>query len=175
MYASGAQMKQLHAPWRMTYILSESKAPECIFCAFPARGAAHYREHHIVVVQPHAFVIMNKYPYNNGHIMIVPRRHVAQPDQLEPAEWAATSELLRQSVSALGRALKCENFNVGMNLGRAAGAGIDQHLHWHVVPRWAGDTNFMPLLAETRVIAQHLDETYEILLPAFAPLGEGPK
>lgn len=174
MYASRALMKPLFAPWRMTYILSEGKAPECIFCAFPARGRAHYREHQILCVQPHAFVIMNKYPYSNGHVMIVPRRHVALPTQLEADEWAATCELVRQTVAAVGTALHCENFNVGMNLGRAAGAGIDQHLHWHVVPRWHGDTNFMPLLAETRVISEHLDETYDKLVPALAPLGEGP-
>jgi ATP adenylyltransferase len=118
---------------------------------------------------------MNKYPYGNGHVMVVPRRHVGTPDQLPADEWAKISELLRQTVLALGRALACENFNVGMNLGRAAGAGIDQHLHWHVVPRWQGDTNFMPLLAETRVISQHLDETYQKLVPAFATLGEGLK
>src|SRR5690349_19840968 len=107
-YASAAHMKQLHAPWRMTYILSEDKAPECIFCAYPARGAAHFREHHILVAKEHAFVIMNKYPYGNGHVMVVPRRHVAHPDQMEPAEWNATSELVRATVSAIGRALRCE-------------------------------------------------------------------
>ena len=175
MYASRAGMKQLHAPWRMTYILSEGKAPECIFCAFPARGRAHFREHMILVSQPHAFVMMNKYPYGNGHVMVVPRRHVALPEQLEAAEWAATGELLRDTVGALGRALPSENFNVGMNLGRVAGAGIDQHVHWHVVPRWNGDTNFMPVLADTRVISEHLEATYEKLLPAFAALGEGPQ
>ena len=167
-------MKPLFAPWRMTYILSEDKAPECIFCAFPARGRAHYREHQILVGQPQAYVIMNKYPYGNGHVMVVPRRHVASPTQLDAEEWAAAGELVRQTVDALGKALHCDNFNVGMNIGRAAGAGIDQHLHWHVVPRWVGDTNFMPLLAETRVISEHLEETYEKLVPAFGPLGEGP-
>jgi ATP adenylyltransferase len=167
-------MKQLHAPWRMTYILSGEKAPECIFCAFPARGRAHFREHLILCAQPRAFVIMNKYPYGNGHLMVVPRRHVAAPAQMEAGEWAEVGELVRQTVGVLGGALACESFNVGMNLGRAAGAGIDQHLHWHVVPRWHGDTNFMPLLSETRVISEHLEATYDKLVPAFAQLGEGP-
>src|SRR5215831_11992586 len=97
-------MKQLWAPWRMAYILGEdeqAQAPECILCAFPARGRAHYREHLILVAQPHAYVFMNRYPYGHGHVMVVPRRHVARPDLLEPAEWAATSELLRQTTRAV--------------------------------------------------------------------------
>src|SRR5262245_29030875 len=169
-------MDRLFAPWRMEYILSgDEMAPECIFCAFPAHGRARYREHLILVLQPHAFAILNKFPYNNGHIMVVPRRHVARPEALEADEWAATCELLRQGTRAVGEALGTESFNVGMNLGRPAGAGIEQHCHFHIVPRWNGDSNFMPLLAETKVISEHLASTYERLLPGFLPLGEGPE
>jgi len=168
-------MKQLWAPWRMAYILSgEERAEECIFCAFPARGPAHYREHHILVGTPDAFVIMNRFPYNNGHVMVVPRRHGGDPGELPPAAYQAVSELLRHSLRALRAAVGAHGLNVGMNLGRVAGAGIEHHCHWHVVPRWDGDTNFMPVLAEVRVMSDHLDATYARLLPHFAPLGEGP-
>ncbi|HJZ88701.1 MAG TPA: HIT domain-containing protein [Polyangia bacterium] len=168
-------MKQLWAPWRMTYIRSaDEPVPACIFCAYPAAGPSHYREHLILVVQPHGFVIMNRFPYGYGHFMVVPRRHVTAPGDLEAAEWAATCELLRAATAAAGRALGTSDFNIGMNLGRAAGAGIADHCHFHVVPRWNGDTNFMPLIGETKVISEHLSETYERLLPELAPLGEGP-
>jgi ATP adenylyltransferase len=159
----------------MAYILAgDDQAPECIFCAFPAQGPEHFREHLILAVAPQAFVMMNKFPYANGHLLVVPRRHVARPDLLEAGEWASTCELLRAATVSLGQALGAANFNIGMNLGRAAGAGIEAHCHWHVVPRWAGDTNFMPLLAETRMINEHLEATYGKLLPAFRALGEGP-
>jgi ATP adenylyltransferase len=168
-------MKQLFAPWRMSYILAgEEQAPECIFCAFPQKGRAHYRDHLILVAQPHAFVMMNKFPYGNGHVMVVPRRHVARPAELEPAEWSSICELLRQSVVAVGEALSAKDANIGMNLGRVAGAGIENHCHWHVVPRWSGDVNFMPLFSETKVISEHLESTYARLLPRFLPFGEGP-
>jgi ATP adenylyltransferase len=168
-------MNPLFAPWRMTYLTGADDAPQgCIFCTFLARGAAHYREHLILVAQPHAFVLMNRYPYANGHVMVVPRKHVATPGELAVDEWAATCELLRATQRAIGDALGARDFNLGMNLGRAAGAGIADHCHWHVVPRWPGDTNFMPLFAETRVISEHLEATYTKLLPKLAPLGEGP-
>ena len=159
----------------MSYILSgDEPAPACIFCAYLAHGRERFREHLILCAQPHAFVIMNRYPYGHGHVMVVPRRHVARPDALAPAEWQALSELLRDTTRALGQALGTADFNLGMNLGRAAGAGIADHCHWHLVPRWNGDTNFMPVVADTKVMSEHLEATYERLLPALAPLGEGP-
>jgi len=161
----------------MAYILSgsETAAPElCIFCARPAEGPAAYRKNLILCAAEHAFVIMNKYPYQNGHLMVIPRRHVADPADLAAPEFAATSELLRQATSALRAAMAPHGFNIGMNLGRVAGAGIDAHCHYHIVPRWNGDHNFMPVLAETRSIGEHLEATYEKLAPHFALLGQGP-
>ena len=168
-------MERLWAPWRMAYILSGDELKEtCIFCAFPAAGPAHFREHQILCATDQAFVMMNKYPYNNGHIMVIPRAHVAEPSGLDAAAWSALSELLRASVACVKEALKAQGLNVGMNLGRVAGAGIDQHLHWHIVPRWNGDTNFMPVVGDVKVLSEHLDGTYERLLPFFAKLGVGP-
>jgi ATP adenylyltransferase len=155
----------------MAYILSgEETAEECIFCAFPARGPERFREHLILWADATAFVIMNKFPYNNGHVMVIPRRHVADPELLPEAEYQATCEVVRRATKALRVAVAPQGFNIGMNLGRVAGAGIESHCHWHIVPRWNGDTNFMPVLGETKVISDHLEATYERLLPHFAAL-----
>jgi ATP adenylyltransferase len=116
-------------------------------------------------------VMLNRYPYNNGHLMIAPRRHLASPDLLERAERAALAELQGAAVALLRRAYNCEGFNLGANLGRPAGAGFADHMHWHVVPRWAGDVNFMPVLAATRVISEHLAETFDLLAPLFKTVG----
>jgi ATP adenylyltransferase len=168
-------MDRLWAPWRMAYILSgDEMAATCIFCAFPAEGAEQFRKHLILCATEHAFVMMNKYPYNNGHIMVIPRAHAAEPQALAPAAWASLGELLRASSAVLKQALSAQGLNVGMNLGRVAGAGIDQHLHWHLVPRWNGDTNFMPVVGDVKVLSEHVAGTYERLLPHFASLGEGP-
>jgi ATP adenylyltransferase len=159
----------------MAYILSgDETADVCIFCAYPSEGAAKFRTHQILCATEHAFVIMNKYPYGNGHVMVVPRRHVSDPGELTDAEFIATSRLLQKSIEAVKGGLGAQGLNVGMNLGRVAGAGIDQHCHWHIVPRWNGDTNFMPVLGDVRVMSEHLVDTYERLVPCFAPLGEGP-
>jgi ATP adenylyltransferase len=166
---------RLWAPWRIQYILGGEERPEeCILCAFPGRGRAHYREHGILCAGERAFVMMNKYPYANGHVMVVPARHVADPAALPPEDWQATAELLRRTMTTLQTSMKAAGLNVGMNLGRVAGAGIDRHLHWHVVPRWDGDHNFMPVTGQTKVISDALEACYERLLPAFASLGEGP-
>lgn len=157
----------------MAYILSGEPAPEeCIFCAFPAHGPARHREHLILAAAEHAFVIMNRFPYNNGHLMIVPRRHTGDPEHLPAVEYQAATELVRAATRALRAAVSPDGFNVGMNLGRVAGAGIDRHCHWHIVPRWNGDTNFMPVVGEVKVMSEHLEATYDRLLPHFAPLGE---
>jgi ATP adenylyltransferase len=168
-------MQRLWAPWRMAYILSgDELAPACIFCAYPAEGPSGFRRRLILCATEHAFVMMNKYPYNNGHIMVIPRTHQAEPAALDGAEWDACGRLLRDSITTLKSALSAQGVNVGMNLGRVAGAGIDQHLHWHIVPRWNGDTNFMPVVGEVKVMSEHLESSYERLLPHFAKLGQGP-
>jgi ATP adenylyltransferase len=115
--------------------------------------------------------MLNRYPYNNGHVMIAPRRHVASPELLSHAERAALAELQAEAVVRLRRALRCHAFNLGANLGRVAGAGFADHMHWHVVPRWDGDTNFMPVVAGTRVISQHLNEAFDLLAPLFRNVG----
>jgi ATP adenylyltransferase len=164
-------MDQLWAPWRMRYILSgDEMADECIFCALPARGPDAHREHLILCANDRAFVIMNKYPYNNGHVMVVPRAHVADPTALAADDWAATCTLLQRAIGALREAVHAHGLNVGMNLGRVAGAGIDQHLHFHVVPRWNGDTNFMPVVGDVKVISEDLDGTWTRLRPHFEQL-----
>jgi ATP adenylyltransferase len=148
----------------MEYILGP-KAGECVFCAYAARGAR--REDRVLVAQSHAFVCLNKYPFASGHLLVVPRRHTSELSDLSAEEYAATMGLLRDTVGALKSALRAEGHNVGFNLGKVAGAGIAEHLHGHVVPRWAGDTNFMPVLADTRVMPEHLDATWARLRPFF--------
>lgn len=168
-------MQRLWAPWRMSYVLALDEVnTRCIFCAYPEEGPAHFRKNLILCTLPHAFVIMNKFPYNNGHVMVVPRRHGGDPNDLPTEEYQATTELLRGATRALGEAISADGFNVGMNLGRAAGAGIDAHCHYHIVPRWNGDTNFMPVLGDVKVMSEHVESTYERLLPYFGSLGEGP-
>jgi len=113
---------------------------------------------------------MNRFPYNSGHVMVVPRRHTADLMALPADEYQATCELLRQSVARVSRELSAHGVNLGMNLGRVAGAGIDQHAHFHIVPRWNGDTNFMPVVGDVKVLSEHMLATYERLRPAFADL-----
>src|SRR5438552_18722096 len=164
-------MDRMWAPWRMAYILSgEEVADACIFCQFPSEGPARFREHHILCATDRAFAIMNKFPYNNGHVMVVPRAHVDNPAKLTAEDYLATTELLRQATQAVGTALQPQGFNLGMNLGRVAGAGIDQHCHYHIVPRWDGDTNFMPVVGEVKVMGEHMLATWDRLKPHFAPL-----
>lgn len=159
-------MDHLWAPWRMKYIahsLKNNPDEGCIFCT-------HLRDPHqnfILYKGDNAFIIMNLYPYNNGHLMVVPNRHVAKITHLNDDELLEISKLINLSVQALQHALKPDGFNVGLNLGRVAGAGVADHLHYHIVPRWNGDTNFMPVLTETKVISQSLEEGYEVLKKAF--------
>jgi len=115
----------------------------------------------------HAFVVMNRFPYNNGHLMVAPNRHVATFEKLSAAEGAESFRLVRESLGILRRQLRPQGFNVGANVGRVAGAGVAGHVHVHIVPRWLGDVNFMPLLAETKVISEHLSQTYERLRSQF--------
>jgi ATP adenylyltransferase len=155
----------------MAYILSgEERSDECIFCKYPLEGPGKYRDNLVLCVGEHAFAMMNKYPYNNGHVMVIPRAHVADPSQLTVEQHAATCELLRRATDAIRAALSAQGFNIGMNLGRVAGAGIDQHCHWHIVPRWNGDTNFMPVVGAVKVLSEHVLGTYERLLPHFTGL-----
>lgn len=154
----------LWAPWRMEYIKG-AKEEGCIFCDKPKQ--TQDRENLIVHRGRLAFVIMNKYPYNNGHLMVVPYRHEAELDQLTAEENAEMMALLQRCARALRKICAPHGFNIGMNVGAVAGAGIDGHLHFHIVPRWDADTNFMPILGHTKVVSEGLWETWAQLREAF--------
>lgn len=162
-------MKSLWAPWRIEYILSK-KGPGCIFCDMPAQGPGHDRDNVILHRARHCFIIMNRYPYNGGHIMVVPYRHTSSFDGLSSAVMSEMMELTRQTADILKEALRPEGFNIGINIGQAAGAGIREHLHMHIVPRWVGDSNFMAVMDEVRILPEHLLATYDKLLPLFDKL-----
>lgn len=160
--ARGVRGRRVWAPWRMAYIRGP-KSSGCIFCFDSAQDADRW----VLRRERDAFVMLNKYPYTGGHVMVVPVRHVHRPQELTEGEWAAVGRLLRRSLSALERALSPDGFNVGMNLGRVAGAGVEDHIHFHIVPRWNGDHNFMPVLGETRVINEYLEDTARHLSSFF--------
>ena len=157
----------LWAPWRAEYIHSFGKKPEkgCIFCLKSDRKKD--RENLIVYRGKCVFVIMNRYPYNNGHLMVVPCRHVADPSDLSAVENHALWDALLLCKVAIKRLFKPAGFNIGMNLGRCAGAGIEGHCHIHIVPRWNGDTNFMPVFGNVKVVSEGLFKTYDRLRPLF--------
>lgn len=157
-------MRALWAPWRLEFIQQEKPAG-CIFCLFPAED----RDQETLVLgrTERSFVMLNKFPYNNGHLMVIPRRHTADLIGLPQDEFNDLHRLLHVSIGALNEAYQPVAMNVGMNLGKTAGAGIIDHLHYHVVPRWEGDTNYMPILAETKVMIEHLATSYERLRPKF--------
>jgi len=163
-------MQNLWAPWRMEYI-QQDKPDGCIFCRYPAE--ANDRENLVLGRSAHAFAVLNRFPYNSGHLMVIPRRHLADLSALPEEEFADLQRLLRASVAILIDVYRPDGMNVGMNLGRVAGAGIDQHLHWHAVPRWGGDTNFMPVIGETKVMVEHLTGSFDRLRPRFDALRGG--
>jgi ATP adenylyltransferase len=161
-------MKQLWAPWRMSYIENGTKEEGCIFCDKPKEMDA--RSNLVLGQSAHTVVMLNKYPYNNGHLLVAPKKHERTLSDLAAKEYEDVCEILRASVDVLFKVLKPNGMNLGMNLGRCAGAGIEDHFHWHVVPRWEGDTNFMPVVGEVRVMPQHLLENYDRLSPFFRAL-----
>ena len=153
-------MKRLWAPWRIEYILGE-KEGECIFCEKPKQEKDE--DNYILLRGKRCLVMLNAYPYNNGHLMIAPYRHIDSVEDLEGDEARDMMEILSRMITLLKKVLRPEGFNVGMNLGSVAGAGIVGHLHLHVVPRWKGDTNFMPLISNTKIISESLRKTYQKL------------
>jgi ATP adenylyltransferase len=160
-------MDVLWAPWRRRYVTGEARGPSCVFCDAVAPGDDAGRL--VLERLATAFVILNAFPYTSGHLMTVPNRHVASPEDLTEAEQADVLRGLRAALAALRAAYRPDGFNLGANLGRAAGAGIEGHFHLHVVPRWSGDTNFMPVVGAVRVMPEGLEETYRRLAPHFAP------
>ncbi len=159
--------KPLWAPWRMEYILAP-KPSFCIFCRFPAEeGAEADRRNLIVHRSARSFTMLNRYPYNSGHVMVIPRAHVSRLEDLSPEIFADLHDELRRAVGVILKTYRPQGLNVGMNLGSVAGAGIEEHLHYHIVPRWGGDTNFMPVLADTKVIVEHLETAWERISKGF--------
>lgn len=154
----------LWAPWRMAYI-GGPRSEGCLLCELPRDNRD--RESLILHRGPRTYVVMNRYPYNNGHLMIVPYRHCADLGEISSEDSLELMHESQRAIRILHRLFGAEGFNVGMNLGKAAGAGIAEHVHVHVVPRWVGDTNFMPVLADTKVMPDYLEATYEKLVPFF--------
>lgn len=159
------EMETLWAPWRIGYVTAE-KPSGCIFCLRPAERED--RQNLILFRGTFCFVVLNLYPYNNGHLMVVPYDHLSSVEDLPAETGAELMALTQRSVGVLRSALHPAAFNIGINQGVVAGAGIADHIHMHVVPRWLGDTNFMPVLAETRVMPQSLENCYDLLAAQFA-------
>jgi ATP adenylyltransferase len=157
-------MEQIWTPWRIRYIEAHKKEG-CIFCDLPAETSD--RTNFILLRGKEAFIIMNAFPYTAGHLMVAPYRHVAKLADLSTGEKLEIMDLVARCESVLTAAMHPEGFNVGFNLGKAAGAGVEKHLHCHIVPRWVGDTNFMAVLGETRVINEALEKTYDKLKEYF--------
>jgi ATP adenylyltransferase len=159
-------MDKLWAPWRLEYVADAGGQSSCVFCdeAAGALGEASL----VVARGEHAFALLNKFPYASGHLMVAARRHVAELGELEPEEAAEIHHLTVAAIGALRDAYKPDAFNVGWNLGQVAGGSISGHLHQHVVPRWAGDTNFMPVLADVKVLPEHLLRTRDRLREALS-------
>ena len=160
------RVKRIWSPWRMRYVGSgPSKGGGCIFCDKAAAPPEQDRANYVLQRGTHGLMILNLYPYNNGHFMVAPYAHVASLEQLDAAVLADLMLMVNRGIGALRTAMRAAGFNIGVNLGAAAGAGIIDHVHIHVVPRWVGDTNFMPIFSETKVIPELLDGTYDKLKP----------
>jgi ATP adenylyltransferase len=167
--------EQLWAPWRLGYIKGEKPVqkpiaaeellpaadPDCFLCQAMCEGED--RERLVVHRGKHAIALLNRYPYNNGHLLVAPKRHLACLEDIDDETHLELMQTLRRMILALKKTIQPEGFNVGLNLGKVAGAGLPGHMHWHIVPRWNGDTHFMPILAGVRVIPQSLDELWELI------------
>ncbi len=157
-------MKYLWAPWRMTYIL-DNKQKGCIFCKKPKEKKD--KENLIIYRGQYSCVMMNRFPYNNGHLMVFPKRHCPEFEELTDREFHELFMLIKSSIRVLKDQLHPHGFNIGMNIGKVGGAGFDKHVHFHIVPRWTGDTNFMPVLCETKIIPEYLEATYQKIYSVF--------
>ena len=170
-------MDRLWSPWRLDYITRGEQTSGCVFCEAPRVGATHASPLHsesLVVFEDGAcYVLLNLYPYNNGHLMVVPYRHVATLAELTSDEMSEIGRLLQRCETALTEAYRPHGFNVGINLGKPAGAGVLDHVHVHVVPRWSGDTNFMTVVGDMRILPEELGASAKRLRPIFARLAHG--
>ena len=162
-------MDKLWAPWRIEYIRSP-KEDGCIFCI--KSQETNDRNNLVLYRGKEAFVLMNLYPYSNGHLMISPYQHTSETDDLSSACNSEIMDMANKSMSILSRTFNAEGYNFGANIGKAGGAGIEEHLHYHIVPRWTGDTNFMPVTGGTRVLVEGLQESWDLLKPKFNEINE---
>jgi ATP adenylyltransferase len=158
-------MDQIWSPWRMTYLENGSHPDECPFCL--ACGDSAPEDAYVVHVGEKAFVILNRYPYTTGHLLVLPLEHQEKLSELAPATRAELMELINYGMEVLGKVYQPEGFNIGLNMGGAAGAGIPKHLHWHIVPRWSGDTNYMTAVGGVRVLPELLADTYHKIKQAW--------
>lgn len=162
-------MRHLRAPWRIKYILKKNDAG-CFLCS--GRRSHSRRSRYVLAETKLSAVVLNKYPYAAGHVLVIPKRHVPDLDGLTAEELSDLFFLLRDAAAAVRKAFRPDGLNIGANIGKAAGAGLEEHFHLHIVPRWNGDHNFMPVLSETMVLSEYLDATYRRMLPFFAPMQE---
>lgn len=164
-------MERLWRPWRMAYIKGAERHTSCFLCEKGEPDASRSDEDDLVLGRGEAaFVLLNLYPYNTGHLMVAPYRHVGELDELDTGEVAEIWGWAKTAVAAHRQATRPQGFNIGINLGEVSGAGVPGHFHLHVVPRWGGDTNFMPVVADTKVLPEMLTDTYRTLRPAFDEL-----
>jgi ATP adenylyltransferase len=166
-------MKRLWAPWRMEYILDDNKLDSCLFCDISKKeknrvNKSGDRQNLILYRSKKCFVMLNKYPYNSGHLMVVPYFHTSSFDGLEDDVLFDLIKNMERSTGILKQVLNPDGFNMGLNFGKVAGAGMESHMHIHIVPRWTGDTDSMPIIAETRVMPEHLMKTYNKLVKVFS-------
>ena len=157
---------RIWAPWRLRYVSNARKQDDCVFCVKPDEGDD--REALIVHRGERCYVILNLYPYTSGHLMVAPFEHVGRLQDIEPEVTAEMMDLAQQAIRRMEDVYSPEGFNVGVNQGRVAGAGVEGHIHLHVVPRWAGDNNYMPVIADTRVMPQSLEESFDALQGGFS-------
>ena len=158
-------MESLKSPWRYDYVSATTQKPDCVFCH--AIKNVEAPDSLVVARGSHNFIILNRYPYNNGHLMIAPYPHVSSPLEVQPETLEEMIRLMQQGIRALRSVYKPDGFNTGMNLGKSAGAGVEEHYHMHIVPRWNGDTSFMSTVSETRVIPEDFQVTLAKLKPHF--------
>lgn len=168
-------MERLWSPWRSQYIASfkesksESEIEQCFFCDAVSLDTVS-EESLVVHIDINTFVIMNKYPYNNGHLLIAPKRHIGDITELSEIELFEIMKLQVVAVKVLEEIYRPHGFNIGANLGRAAGAGVPGHIHYHVLPRWNGDTNFMPIISDTKILSQSLPDSFQLIADGFRKL-----
>jgi ATP adenylyltransferase len=163
MATSNSSLERLWAPWRLAYISTPKRpdAGECFIC--DGVKSDDDRSNLLVLRTPMSVVLLNHFPYNNGHLLVAPRSHKGILGDLDGPELLEVMESVRRMIPILNAVMRPDGYNIGLNLGASAGAGLVGHLHWHIVPRWNGDTNFMPVLADTKVLAQALDSLYDLL------------